>query len=218
MNEEARLIAGLRRGDEWAFRELIDSYGAMMLRVARTYVRSQALAEEIVQETWMAVLAGVDRFEARSSLKTWILRILTNRAKSLGRREARIVPFSSLGPEDEEDGGAVDAERFLPDGHSRWPGHWTAPPADWRCIPQARLVAQETLELIQAAIDRLPARQQQVLVLRDVEGWDSEDVCAALGLSEGNQRVLLHRARSKVRAEVEPYMDGLSLDLALAAA
>src|SRR5512144_269460 len=167
---EAALVARLRDGDESAFSELIDSYGATMLRVARMYVRDRAVAEEVVQETWLAVLNGIDRFEGRSSLKTWIFRILTNRAKTRGERESRCTPFSALGGDDGDDGPAVDPDRFLPASHPRWPGHWASPPADWRTVPDKRLLAGETLEHLARAIGDLPARQQQVLVLRDVEG------------------------------------------------
>src|SRR3954471_23502695 len=141
--DEALLVATLRRGDERAFTDLVDRYGAVMLRVAQSYVRSRAVAEEVVQETWVAVLSGVDRFQGRSSVKTWVFRILTNRAKTRARREGRCVPFSSLAGEDEDWAGAVEAERFRYPGY---PGHWTSPPADWRTIPEDRLLGRETLE------------------------------------------------------------------------
>jgi RNA polymerase sigma-70 factor (ECF subfamily) len=205
--DEALFVAALRRGDEAAFCELIERYGAVMQRVARSYVRSAAVAEEVVQETWIAVLSGVARFEGRSSVKTWIFRILTNRAKTRAEREGRCVPFSSLTSEDEDWAGAVPAERFR---HPGYPGHWTVPPGDWRTIPDARLLSRETVEQFRRAMADLPPRQQQVLALRDVEGWSSEEVCTALDVSEGNQRVLLHRARSKVRAAMEPYLDELA--------
>src|SRR4051812_13116289 len=202
--DEALLIAALRRGDETAFVTLLQRYGAPMLRVAQSYVRSRAVAEEVVQETWMAVVTGVDRFEGRSTVKTWIFRILTNRAKTRGEREGRCVPFSVLIGEDEDWDGAVDPERF---GHPAYPGHWSAAPSDWRTLPEQRLLGRETLERFRDAVHELPPRQQQVLVLRDVEGWSAEEVCIALDLSEPNQRVLLHRGRSKVRAALEPYLD-----------
>jgi RNA polymerase sigma-70 factor (ECF subfamily) len=212
--DEALFVAALRRGDEAAFCELIERYGAVMQRVARSYVRSAAVAEEVVQETWIAVLSGVARFEGRSSVKTWIFRILTNRAKTRAEREGRCVPFSSLTSEDEDWAGAVPAERFRYPGY---PGHWTAPPSDWRTIPDARLLSRETVERVRQAMADLPPRQQQVLALRDVEGWSAEEVCSALDVSEGNQRVLLHRARSKVRAAMEPYLDELAGELEPAA-
>jgi len=200
--EEKQLVARLRAGDEQAFMEIVDAYGPLMMRVALNYVRTRAVAEEVVQEAWLAVLTGLDRFEARSSLKTWLLRILMNRAKSRGEREARFVPFSSLTEVDEP---SVDPDRFLPADHPDWPGHWAIPPRSWASVPEERLFARETLTLVGRAIAGLPRRQQEVIVLRDVEGWDADEVCAALGLSLGNQRVLLHRARSKVRAQLEPH-------------
>src|SRR3954454_11659485 len=141
--DEALFVAALRRGDEAAFCELIERYGPVMQRVARSYVRSAAVAEEVVQETWMAVLSGVARFQGRSSVKTWMFRILTNRAKTRAEREGRCVPFSSLVSADEDDGPAVDAARFR---HPVYPGGWSAPPRDWRTIPEERLLGRETLE------------------------------------------------------------------------
>ena len=201
---EAALVARLRDGDESAFSQLIDSYGATMLRVARMYVRDRATAEEVVQETWLAVLNGIDRFEGRSSLKTWLFRILTNRAKTRGERDGRIVPFSALaGAGTEADEPSVDPDRFLgPD--SPEPGAWAAPPRAW---PQDKLLERETLGVIRSAIEQLPETQREVIRLRDVEGWSPMEVAEALEISDGNQRVLLHRARSKVRAALELYLD-----------
>jgi RNA polymerase sigma-70 factor, ECF subfamily len=199
--DERELIARLRAGDEAAFMALVERYGPLMLRIALSHVRSRAVAEEVVQEAWLGVLTGLDRFEGRSSLKTWILRILTNQARTRGEREGRSVPLSSL----EDDGGpAVDPERFFGPDHPRYPGGWQAPPHAW---PEEQLLAAETLAKVREAIARLPARQQEVILLRDVEGWDAEEVRDALGLSGGNERVLLHRARSKVRGELERYLD-----------
>ena len=203
---DAGLLERLRAGDEAAFLTLVERYGPLMQRLALTHVRTTAVAEEVVQEAWLGVLSGLDRFEGRSSLKTWILRILVNRAKTRGQREARCVPFSSLLPED-DDAPAVDPDRFQgPDG--RFPGGWRAFPSEWETLPEERLLAQETLARVQEAISELPTRQQEVMVLRDVQGWSSEEVCDALELSEGNQRVLLHRARSRVRGALERYMEG----------
>jgi len=203
--EDARIVAGLRAGEEGAFAELLDSYQAPLLRVARTYVRDAATAEEVVQETWLGVLNGIDRFEGRSSLKTWIFRILTNRAKTRGEREARSVPFSALaGGEAEEGGPTVDADRFIGAEGNGPEGAWAAPPRAW---PQERVLQRESLELIQATIEELPETQREVIRLRDVEGWSAEEVAAALEISDGNQRVLLHRARAKVRAALEAYFD-----------
>jgi RNA polymerase sigma-70 factor (ECF subfamily) len=203
-NDE-QLLDALRNGDERAYIALVRRYGGLMQRVALGYVRTTAVAEEVVQETWCAVLTGLERFEGRASLKTWLFRILTNRAKTRGQREARTVPFSSLAGDDDDAGPAVDPDRFLPADHLRWPGHWAAGPAPWSALPHDRLLAREVRAEIRAAIDTLPERQQAVIVLRDVEGWPPEEVCEVLDLSEGNQRVLLHRARSKVRAELERY-------------
>jgi RNA polymerase sigma-70 factor, ECF subfamily len=200
---DAALVARLRKGDESAFAELIDAYGATMLRVAQMFVRDRATAEEVVQETWLAVLNGIDRFEGRSSLKTWLFRILTNRAKTRGQRDGRMVPFSSLAGSDEGDEPAVDVDRFLgPD--SAEPGAWAAPPRAW---PQDRILQKETLGVIQMAIEDLPDAQREVIRLRDVEGWTPMEVAEALEITDGNQRVLLHRARSKVRAALERYLD-----------
>jgi RNA polymerase sigma-70 factor (ECF subfamily) len=203
--DDADLVRALRAGDEAAFIALVRRHHAMMLRVAQGYVRTQAVAEEVVQETWCAVLAGIDRFEGRAALKTWIMRILVNRAKTRGQREARCVPFSALGGVDDDEGPAVDADRFLPADHPRYPNHWAAAPAEWSQLPDERLLAAEVQERIRSAIAALPRRQQAVISLRDVEGWSPEEVCELLDLSEGNQRVLLHRARSHVRAELERY-------------
>jgi RNA polymerase sigma-70 factor (ECF subfamily) len=192
---DAQLVDGLRAGDEEAFRTLMREYGAAMLRVAQMYVPSRAVAEEVVQEAWLGVLKGIGRFEGRSSLKTWLFRIVANTAKTRGVRESRSVPFSSLGGDDE---AAVDPDRFLGPGE-RFPGHWEVP-------PEGQLLAQEAMEVIAREIDRLPPAQRAVITLRDVQGFSSEEVRNALDLTETNQRVLLHRARSKVRSALEEYM------------
>ena len=181
---------------------LTGEYGPMMLRVALMYVSTRAVAEEVVQEAWIGVLKGIGRFEGRSSLKTWIFRILTNTAKTRAQREGRSVPFSALASA-ATDGEAVDPERFLGDGE-RFAGHWGAPPRRWG--PEERLVSAEAQEVIDAAIATLPPAQAAVITMRDVEGLDAEEVCNALDLTETNQRVLLHRARSKVRQALEEYM------------
>jgi RNA polymerase sigma-70 factor (ECF subfamily) len=202
--EEMRLVEGLRAGDEAAFAELMRRYGASMLRIAQLYVRSRAVAEEVVQEAWLAVFNGISRFEGRSSLKTWLFRILTNTAKTRAIREGRSIPFSALAG-DVEDGPSVDPDRFLgPD--ERFPGHWSLPPASWAGEPEERLVAAETLAVIKAAIDKLPPAQALVITMRDVEGFSSEEVRNALDITETNQRVLLHRARTKVRGALEDYL------------
>lgn len=201
---ELELIAALRRGDEAAFVHLVERYQRAMLRVAALYVRTPAAAEDVVQETWLGVLRSLDRFEGRASLKTWIFRILANRARSRGEQDGRSVSFSALGGED-DDGPSVEPERFLPADHERWPGHWSSLPLSWAGLPEQQLLAGETTALIKATIRTLPRAQQMVIALRDVEGWTSDEVCSALGVSEGNQRVLLHRARSRVRQALERY-------------
>lgn len=203
-DEETRLVEGLRARDEAAFALLIRRYGASMLRLAQLYVRSRAVAEEVVQDAWLGVLNGIERFERRSSLKTWLFRILTNTAKTRALREGRSVPFSALGHEQSEE-PSVEADRFLgPD--TRYPGHWGSPPARWEGAPEERLLGSETLEVISAAIDTLPPAQALVITMRDIEGFTAGEVCNALEISETNQRVLLHRARTKVRRALEGYV------------
>jgi RNA polymerase sigma-70 factor (ECF subfamily) len=202
--DDAALVRALQDGDEEAFRELVDSYNGYLLRLALGYVRSRAVAEEVVQETWIGVLRGIDRFQGRSSLRTWIARILANTAKTRAQREGRSIPFSSLG-----DGGegepAVDPDRFQSTGGED-PGHWAHPPAAWP-TPEEGTLSNEARGVIVDAIDELPPNQRAVVTLRDVEGWPSREVCEALDVSEGNQRVLLHRGRSKVRSALERYFD-----------
>jgi len=193
--EDASLVEGLRAGDEAAFRALMREYGGAMLRVAQMYVSSRAVAEEVVQDAWIGVLRGIGRFEGRSSLKTWLFRIVANTAKTRGVREARSIPFTSLGDDSE---GAVDPDRFLGSGE-RFPGHWAVP-------PEGRVLAAEAMGVIERAIDALPPAQRAVITLRDIQGLSSEEVRNALDLTETNQRVLLHRARSKVRGALEEYM------------
>jgi RNA polymerase sigma-70 factor, ECF subfamily len=192
---ETSVVEALRAGDEAAFAELVRRYSPSLLRVARMYVGSRAVAEEVVQETWVAVLNAIGGFEGRSSLKTWIFRILTNIAKTRGQREGRSVPFSSLGPDDEH---AVDPDRFAESGQ------WAAPPHGFG--PEERLLAGETMAAVEAAIAELPPSQAVVITMRDVDGFTAEEACNALDISETNQRVLLHRARSKVRQALEDYL------------
>jgi RNA polymerase sigma-70 factor (ECF subfamily) len=202
--EDALLVEGLRAGDEAAFAAVMRMYGRGMLRVAEMYVSSRAVAEDVVQEAWVGVLRGIGRFEGRSSLKTWLYRIVANTAKTRGVRESRSVPFSSLGDGgDGGDEGTVDPDRFIGSGE-RFPGHWAVPPQAW--APEGRLLADETLEVVERAIDKLPPAQRAVITMRDVQGFTSEEVCNALDLTETNQRVLLHRARAKVRSALEEYM------------
>jgi RNA polymerase sigma-70 factor (ECF subfamily) len=211
---DERLVSGLRAGDESVFAELIDAYGATMLKVACGVVSSTAVAEEVVQETWLAVFTGIHRFEGRSSLRTWIFRILMNTANTQRTRDARTVPFSDLGPEPSRDEPAVDPARFLPPDHPRYPGHWSTPPPSWGSDPEARVLAGETLQLMSRVLQGLPLAQRTVVTLRDVHGWTAEEVSEALGVSRGNQRVLLHRARSRLRRALEEWMQTPKLSLA----
>ena len=202
-HDDAEIVSALRDGDEETFSALVREYGSSMLRVAQMYVRTRAVAEEVVQEAWLGVLRGIGSFEGRSSLKTWIFRILTNTAKTRGEREARSIPFSALeGFGDDE--FAVEPERFQSEG--RWAGHWAAPPSPWTDAPESRLLGSETRQLVARAIAELPPAQAAVITMRDVQGFSSEEVCNALDLSETNQRVLLHRARSRVRRALEEYL------------
>jgi RNA polymerase sigma-70 factor (ECF subfamily) len=200
---EASLIEALRNGDEAAFTALVEQYYTSMVRIAMIYVSDQAVAEDVVQETWIGVLRGLDRFEGRSSLKTWIFTILTNRAKTRAQRESRYVPLATVwGDEAEDSEPVITPERFSAEGH--W---WDdSKPNSWEAIPEDRLLSQETLALIDQAIAELPQGQREVIRLRDIEGWSSAEVCNVLDISETNQRVLLHRARSKVRRALEQYL------------
>ena len=203
--EELVILERLRAGDERAFEALVERHYPTMLAVARHLLSSRAVAEEVVQEAWLGVLKGLDRFEGRSSLRTWILRILVNKAKTRGARDARVVPFASLAPQGEE--AAVDPERFRgPD--DPFPGHWRAYPGNWQRLPDEALADRETLDVVLSTIHQLPPPQRIVITMRDIQGCDAEEVCAALDVSEGNQRVLLHRARSKVRSALERHFDG----------
>ena len=204
--DDGVLIAALRAGDEAAFGWLIDRYSGPLHRLARSYVSTTATADEVVQETWLAVLTGVDRFEGRSSLKTWVYRILMNIARDKGVREHRSVPFTSLEGELDDGEPAVDPARFAPQPGNA-PGPWAAPPLPWDEAPEERLTATETLDVVRRAIDQLPANQRAVITLRDLDGWPAEDVCNALELSQTNQRVLLHRARAKVRHALETHFE-----------
>ena len=186
VHADMELLRRLRSGDERAFVFLVERYSESMLRVASTYVPSRAVAEEVVQDTWLAVLRGLDGFEGRSSLKTWLFRILVNRARTTGTREQRSVPVADPEP-------AVDPSRF--DGS----GGWADPPEHWIEAAEGRIEAGKLAHRVRAWIDELPARQREVVLLRDVEGMSSEEVCTVLSLTEGNQRVLLHRGRSRLR-------------------
>jgi RNA polymerase sigma-70 factor (ECF subfamily) len=201
--DDAQLVAALRAGDEAAFARIVREWHASLLRVAQIFVPSRAIAEEVVQDTWLRVLGALDRFEGRSSLKTWVFRILVNTAKTRAQREGRVLPFSALNNPGRIPEAAVDPDRFRPEDDERYPGHWSAPPRE---LPEERLLAAETRALIAAAIDALPPTQAAVIRLRDVDGWSSEEVRNALDITEVNQRVLLHRARAKVRQALEDYL------------
>ncbi len=197
---DLQLLAALRAGDEAVFNALVEQLYSSMVRIAMIYTSNQAVAEDVVQETWIAVLRGLDRFEGRSSLKTWIFTILTNRAKTRAQREARYVPLEL--PDENESEPAVESERFTATHHWRV----DAMPGNWEGVPEDRLLSGETQRLILEAIDALPPNQREVIRLRDIEDFTSADVCNILNISETNQRVLLHRARSKVRRALESYL------------
>jgi len=203
-NADACVVQALRDGDETAFADLVDRMTPAMLAVASGYVPSRTVAEEVVQETWLAVLTGLGRFEGRSSLRTWVFGILLNLARSRGVRERRTVPFSSAFPQ-EETGPTVDPDRFRPPG-DEWPGHWATPPRHWD-LPESALLSHEVRVRLRAALDALPPRQRTVVHLRDVQGLDADEVCALLDIEPGNQRVLLHRGRARLRQVLEDYMN-----------
>jgi RNA polymerase sigma-70 factor, ECF subfamily len=204
-NPEAELVARLREGDEVAFTALVDRHGPGMLRVARLYC-TDSVAEEVVQETWIGVLQGLDKFEGRASLRTWIYRILVNIARTRGGREHRQVPFSAFVDAARDNEAAVEAERFHPASHE-WPGHWVSFPRHWDEAPEERYLSSEGAGMILAALEILPPAQREVVTLRDINGWSSDEVCEALGISSANQRVLLHRGRSKIRSAIERFSE-----------
>jgi len=200
-SDDAVLVKAIAARDPAAFAFLLDRYHPSLVRLAQQYVPSRAVADEVVQETWLGVMNGIDNFEGRSSLRTWIFRILANTAKTRAEREGRTVPLSAFASDDDDP--SVDPSRFFDQQHERWPGHWASPPARWDELPEEHLAGRETLDALKRAIDALPPVQKQVIVLRDIEGWPAEEVCDLLGLSVGNQRVCLHRARSRVRQALE---------------
>jgi RNA polymerase sigma-70 factor (ECF subfamily) len=202
---DAALVDALRAGDEAAFVALVERYHRPLMRLARLRVGDDDTAEDVVQETWLAVLGALSSFEGRSSFRTWLSRIAENRAISRGRRDQRTVPLGGLADDDEADLATVPLDRFIADGRA-WAGHWAIAPESWAPGAEQRLEARETMEVLAAAIADLPLSQQVVVTLRDVEGWSSEDVCAALEISSGNQRVLLHRARAKLRTALDAHL------------
>jgi len=198
---DAMRLAALRDGDERAFADLVDELSPRMLRLALVYVNGMASAEDVVQEAWLVVLTGLDRFESRSKLSTWIFGVVVNVARSRRRREARSRPFSSLSSDDQP---IIDPDRFLPTDHQRWPGHWAIPPMPW---PEHALETAEAAQIIRDTVATLPETQRAVITLRDMIGCTPEETCNALGLTDTNHRVLLHRARTKVRAALEAALD-----------
>lgn len=202
--DDQRVIDGLRAGDERVFAELVDRYHASLIRVAMRYVPSRAVAEEVVQETWIGVIEGIDRFEGRSTVKTWLYRILIYRARARGERERRTTPFSAL--EGDESAPSVPTERFR-GSDALWAGHWATPPKRWEGDAETRLLAGEAAGVINSAIADLPSAQREVVTLRDLAQFTSAEVCELLGVTEANQRVLLHRGRSRVRMALEQYLD-----------
>ncbi|MCX4585622.1 RNA polymerase sigma factor [Streptomyces sp. NBC_01481] len=200
------LVERLRDGDEGTFGLVLDAWSGGMLRLAMSFVSTKATAEEAVQDTWLAVIRGISAFEGRSSLKTWVYRILVNTAKARGAKESRTVPFASLLPE--EEGPTVDASRFRAPGE-RYAGHWAVgqEPLPWH-IPEDHVLRGEVREVIAEALDELPPRLRTVITLRDVAGYGSQEVCSLLEISPGNQRVLLHRARAFMRRKLEDYLSG----------
>jgi RNA polymerase sigma-70 factor, ECF subfamily len=195
------IVGRLRAGDEAMFARLLDAWSGGLLRAARAYVGSHESAEDVVQDTWLAVLRGVDRFEGRSSLRTWVYRILVNTAKTRGVKEGRTVPTASV------TGPTVDPARFQGPAEPH-PGHWRSFPAVWPSV-EGEIEARELQAYVQSAVADLPPRQRIVITMRDVDGYDAEDVCAMLEISAANQRVLLHRARATVRGRLEEYFSGL---------
>jgi RNA polymerase sigma-70 factor (ECF subfamily) len=205
-DDERTLVQELRNGDEGAFMRVLHLYHGSMLRSARLFVRTDEIAKDVVQETWLAVLAGLPRYEGRASLRTWIHRILVNRAKSRGQREARTIALSVLADREAESIDPAVAAGHFWDDPARWSGHWRSEPRPWAASAEDESLAAELRAHLRGAIGRLPLVQRTVITLRDVEGWSARDVCEVLDVSEANQRVLLHRARSRVRRELGEYL------------
>ncbi len=198
-DDEPTLVRALRHGDDHAFAFLLDTNDRLLHSVARRYVSTDAAAAEVVSETWLAVIEGIDRFEGRSTLRTWLVRILMNKARTRGVRDARSVPFASLAGPNNDDLGGFDPDQFTPATSRRYPEHWANTPTDWSTMPVERFEASLTMDAVRSAIATLPDTQRAVIVLRDLEGWSSGEICDALELTAGNERVLLHRARGVVR-------------------
>ncbi len=203
--DDAAVVARLRAGEEMAFTELIDMYQGALVRLARHYVDTLALADEVVQDTWIALLDSLPRFEGRSSLKTWLFRILVNVARSRRRKEARTIPFSSAFPIADNE-APVEPGSFVRSWIPGRSGHWLQAPSRWEDQPEQVALSTETRSLVERAVGELPPSQREVITLRDIEGYGSDEVCNLLGISDTNQRVLLHRARTKVRKALAPHM------------
>jgi RNA polymerase sigma-70 factor (ECF subfamily) len=205
--DEGELLAALRSGDEAAFSRIVSDWSRPMLTLARGFVSTQASAEEVVQETWLAVLKGLDRFEGRSSLRTWVFRILVNTAKTRGVKEHRTLPWSTVGGDDA--GPSLDPALFQSAGEA-YPGHWRAAPSAWpdEVAVEGSVLAGEVRRELRSVLEQLPERQRIVLTLRDVLGHSSDEVCELLEISQANQRVLLHRARTAARAGIAAYVEG----------
>jgi len=202
---EGPLLARLRQGDESAFDQLVKQHHGSLVRMAMGYVADRAVAEEVVQDTWMAVIESLDRFEGRSSLRTWIFGILIHKAKDRGVREKRHTTFSDFESYDDDNEEAVDPSRFQQSGE--WAGHWVFPPQPWDDqTPEKLLASQQAVNAMNRAIKELPATLKEVLILRDVEGVESNEICELLEITETNLYVRLHRARERVRAAVETYL------------
>lgn len=204
--DEASLLKSLREGDEDVFAWLVQQHHNSLVRLALLYLRDEAQAEEVAQETWIAVLNGLNRFEGRSSIKTWIFTILTNRAKTRVQREKRIISFSEL-EAGLENTPTVDPERFRPSDSVTAAHHWAVDPSPWSNIPEDSFLSQEMLHIVRDAVSTLPENQRAVITLRDIDGFSSDEVCNILGISETNHRVLLHRARAKIRGVLEDYLN-----------
>lgn len=203
--DESTLLTLLRQRDELAFSQLVEQYHTSLVRLARLFVKDERAAEELSQETWLAVLQGVDHFEGRSSLKTWIFTILTNKAKTRSRRDNRSLVFSDF-EESEFEAPTVAPQRFKDASAGRWANHWAVEPTSWADLPEERILSAETLRLIRKTIEGLPDNQRAVITLHDIEDLSTQEICNILDISETNQRVLLHRARARVREALEEYL------------
>jgi RNA polymerase sigma-70 factor (ECF subfamily) len=206
MVDDAELVEALRGGDESAFRRVVTQYHSALVRTARCYVLTEAAAEEVAQETWLAVIRGIDQFGLRSTFKTWLFHIAVNQARTRAVQDARTVPIAL----DDDIEASVPASRFLPRDHPRWPRHWAVEPSDWSVLPEAAVDSVDTRHVIDATILMMQPLQRQVITLRDIDGVPADEVCQILGITPGNQRVLLHRARSKVRTRLEVHFQGVA--------